>query len=688
MVATHSGWCLRKLTYYSANDKAVQWLSSADQVLVIDKGKVSILTDEEEMTRYAETAVISSPPEVEDEDAVPEALDNVKAELEFARASQGTRATDIGLYATMLQAVPRLIVIAVFVSCASIALIESFPPIYLRLWMQQDATNNLYIIGMGVLTVVAVAVFNGGNWLYQMSVMPTVSMSLHDVFVEKVMSATLSFITSTNSGVLLNRFSQDMTLIGQELPTALYGTVCSACNSIIAILVIASSAQYATICIPISLFMMWVVQHYYLRTSRQVRLLDLESKTPLYAKMSETQRGVETIRGLGWQEQTIKKSIQLVDDSQVPYYYMFIIQRWLYVVLALLGCGVASVLSAMALYLTDTASQASIGFGLTNINHFTMATVKFIQRFTKLETSLGAIARLKTFIEETPSESDEGREPAPDHWPSQGVIEFANVSARYTSEGDAVALSDVSLQIEAGEKVVIIGRTGSGKSTMLLTLLNFLDMTGNITIDGVDISTIPRQQLRSRLTTLPQDSIELFGSVYDDLLPFEKKTFQESEKSKPGKEKAANPDFATFEGRDKDRVAELESILEKVHLLDIIKKKGGVDAVTKDLHLSSGQRQLFNLARAILHKRRTGSKIVLMDEVTSNMDFETDRTIQELLDTEFGDCTRIIISHRTTERTKYDKLVMMQDGKIVSVKEAKMTEVPTQVTPPAMSIKE
>lgn len=202
--------------------------------------------------------------------------------------------------------------------------------------------------------------------------------------------------------------------------------------SIISMVVVASSAEYAAICIPALLFTMWAIQYYYLRTSRQIRLLDLESKTPLYAKMNETQTGVETIRGLGWQEQTIKKSIQLVDNTQVPFYYMFAVQRWLYIVLNLIGTAMGIILSAMALYLTDTASQASIGLGLNQIGHFSATTVKFIQRWTQLETSLGAIARLKAFVEETPSESDEGRQPAPETWPSQGAIVFKDVSVRYS----------------------------------------------------------------------------------------------------------------------------------------------------------------------------------------------------------------------------------------------------------------
>lgn len=226
---------------------------------------------------------------------------------------------------------------------------------------------------------------------------------------------------------------------------------------------------------------------------------------------------------------------------------------------------------------------------------------------------------------------------------------------------------------------------------MILTLLNFLDMTGSVTIDGLDISTVPRHQLRTAMTTLPQDSIETSGTVRENLLPFDVKAKLEKLDMKKddaaaekAKDKASDSEAGATvvekseKGKGLDsaspkdtRAAELETVLEKVHLLDIIKKKGGLDAAAKDLHLSSGQRQLFNLARAILHKRDTGSKVVLMDEVTSHMDFETDMTIQAVLDSEFGDCTRIIISHRATGYANCDKLVTMQDGKVVSVKAMK-----------------
>lgn len=201
--------------------------------------------------------------------------------------------------------------------------------------------------------------------------------------------------------------------------------------SMINIVVVASSAQYAALSIPVVLVLLWVIQYFYLETSRQVRLLDLETKTPLYAKLNEMLSGVEHIRGFGWQQQTLKTSMALINDSQTPFYYMFTIQRWLYIVLTMTGSGMALIVSTMALYLTRTTSQASAGLGLINALSFTFSIIDFIQDWTKLETSLGAITRLKSFVEETPSESDDGRRAPPSNWPPHGAVEFKDVSARY-----------------------------------------------------------------------------------------------------------------------------------------------------------------------------------------------------------------------------------------------------------------
>lgn len=196
-------------------------------------------------------------------------------------------------------------------------------------------------------------------------------------------------------------------------------------------MVVASSASWSALCIPVVLVLLWAIQHFYLKTSRQVRLLDLEVKTPLYAKLNEMLSGVEHIRSFGWQSQTLEQSLQLIDNSQTPFYYMFTIQRWLYIILTLTGSGMSIIIGTLALYLRSSTSQASAGLGLINNLHFTVSWALFIQRWTKLETTLGAITRLKSFVQETPSESDDGCSAQPPNWPAHGAIEFKDVSARY-----------------------------------------------------------------------------------------------------------------------------------------------------------------------------------------------------------------------------------------------------------------
>lgn len=378
---------------------------------------------------------------------------------------------------------------------------------------------------------------------------------------------------------------------------------------------------------------------------------------------------------------------------------MFAIQRWLFLVLNILGTIVAVALVAMAIYWAKTTSQSSIGLGLISVLHISISSSRLVQRWTKLETALGAVARLQSFVSETPTEDDDKKVSAPNNWPSRGAVEFKNVSASYSSEADAEpVLRNISLNIKAGQKVVIVGRTGSGKSTLLLTLLNFLPMKGSIVIDGVDVSTVPHQELRQAMITLPQDSIELPGSVRDSLVPFDllDKLKDSTELAKQGltlgdvakaaeeERKAAQEQASEKESSEKEtpapldeRDAQIVAALEQVGLLEYVNKNGGIHSTVKGMHFSAGQRQLFNVARAILHRQDTGSRVVLMDEVTSNMDYETDKAIQEIMDKAFGDCTRLVISHRATGLVNCDVLVTMQDGRVAEVKQmkGKATEV-------------
>ena len=216
-----------------------------------------------------------------------------------------------------------------------------------------------------------------------------------------------------------------------------------------------------------------------------------------------------------------------------------------------------------------------------------------IKYWTTLETSLGAISRLKSFAADTTSENlSHENESVPKSWPSHGKIEFSHVSAAYTPTL-APVIRNLSLQIPAGQTIGICGRSGSGKSSLITSLFRVLEITsGTITIDGINLSTLPRQTIRASLNGIPQDPVFIRGSARQnvDLL-----------------------------GHTSD--AMIEATLRKVGLWSIIAEKGGID-IPMDVEdwLSHGERQLFCLARATLNP----TKIVTLDEATSSVDLETD----------------------------------------------------------------
>jgi len=163
-----------------------------------------------------------------------------------------------------------------------------------------------------------------------------------------------------------------------------------------------------------------------------MRFLDLECKSPLFTNLTETIDGLSAIRAFGWEHHYSDKNMDRLDTSQRPYYLMYCIQRWLGLVLQLLTGAIAVLLVALALNLRGTTSANLLGVSLSSVVGFNESLIMAMMFWTQLETSLGAVARLKTFEKSTESENtvEETFSPAPD-WPSNGNIEFKNVFARY-----------------------------------------------------------------------------------------------------------------------------------------------------------------------------------------------------------------------------------------------------------------
>jgi ABC-type multidrug transport system fused ATPase/permease subunit len=512
--------------------------------------------------------------------------------------------------------------------------------------------------------------------------------NLHQQALRTLVRAPLSFFTNTDTGVVTNLFSQDLNLIDTELPEATLNTLFCVFQSIGQAVVMLTSSIYLAISYPILGAMLYFVQKYYLRTSRQLRLLDLEAKSPLYTHFLDTLKGIATLRAFGFIPDDIHKNARLVDSSQRAAYLLLMIQEWLNLVLNLVVMVIAAVLTTLAVRLHSNSAFA--GASLYSLMTFGESLSGIVIYYTRLETSIGAIARLKTFNETVTPEDRDGpgeEDIVPDtNWPDRGLVELRGVSARYksttVSESDSesdsnsvasgatkppLALKNITLTIHPGEKVAICGRTGSGKSSLLALLLKLLDPLPSIDnnhdqeppvlIDNIPLHRIHRATLRQRLIAVPQEPVFL-------------------------------PDGSSFRANldptNTATPAECQRVLEAVRLWGFVQERAeGLHAPVTAGTLSAGQRQLFSLGRAVLRAvlrlRSTSScpeegsdnqdqrGILLLDEVNSSVDRETERMMQEIIRAEFRHYTIIAVSHRLEMIMDFDRVVVMDRGEVVEV---------------------
>ncbi|KAE9363954.1 putative ABC multidrug transporter [Stipitochalara longipes BDJ] len=537
----------------------------------------------------------------------------------------------------------------------------NFPTIWITYWtndISSEHPTHSYAYYAGIYALLQfcamISLFLLGFALFIVSI-KRAGASLHQDALRTLIRAPLSFFTKTDTGVITNLFSQDLNLVDTELPDATLYTLFCVFQALGQAAVMLTSSLYLAISYPLLGGLLYIVQRFYLRTSRQLRLLDLETKSPLYTHFLDTVKGITTLRAFGFLPNDILKNARLIDSSQRPAYLLLMIQEWLNLVLDLVVMVLAVLLTTLAVRLHSNSAFA--GASLFTLLSFGENLSGIVVYFTKLETSIGAIARLKMFNEKVkPEDRDDEDVVPPEKWPERGVVELKGVSAKYdavdeTSSSTNLALRNIRLTIQSGEKVAICGRTGSGKSSLIALLLKLLDplpaTANNISIDNTPLHLIERTALRERIIAVPQEAVFL-------------------------------PDGSTFQANlDPWSVSTPEeccAVLKAVDLWKFIEARGGLEAGMSAATLSAGQRQLMSLGRALLRRlvraRIVGAAdggILLLDEVSSSVDQETERVMQEIIKAEFANYTVIAVSHRLDMIMDFDRVVIMDTGEIVEV---------------------
>ncbi|GLA52801.1 hypothetical protein AnigIFM63604_009680 [Aspergillus niger] len=456
--------------------------------------------------------------------------------------------------------------------------------------------------------------------------------------------APLFWLSEANSGDILNRFNQDLELTDMTLPLAAINTTkgmlsdeaLGAC--LLKMIILFVVANYMSLTVPPLLIVCYFLQRYYLRTSRQVRLLSIETKAPLYQHLSETLSGVSTIRAFRRQQWFERNNLLFVDDSQKCVYTLFMIQQWLTLAMDLLACGLVVLLMILIVFSRDSFDSGSSGTAIVTLMSFTQSLARLLKFWSLTESCLGAVSRIKTFAETVPSEAQSKHSDADSSfsmhekvtWPSQGAIELVNVVAAYRSHP---VLKSVSMHIEPGDKVAICGRSGSGKSSLVLCLGGLLPIqSGTVQIDGVDLSNVCSEDILKRLSVVPQDPCFLPGTIRLNI----------------------DPDEALSE-------AALEGVLKATHLSAIVQNMGGLDAELEPGLWSAGQGQLMALARAMARR----SRILILDEAMGRVDAATQSLMERIVASHFNDCTILSIVHRYENISAFDKIALFEDGVLV-----------------------
>lgn len=462
---------------------------------------------------------------------------------------------------------------------------------------------------------------------------------LHEQMLISVIRSPMSFFETTPLGRIINRFSNDIYRIDQLLARVFSQFFSNLVQVSFTLFVITyNTPPFILLIAPLG-FLYIYYQRRYLRTSRELKRLDSVSKSPIYAHFQEALGGISTIRAFGQQDRFTFINESSMDVNLQAYFPSVSANRWLAVRLEFIGSIIIFCASGLSIAMIGSGhvTAGTIGLAMSYALQITQSLNWIVRMTVEVETNIVSVERVLEYSNlpsEAPAIIENHRPPAA--WPQTGEIVFNNYSTRYRPELDLV-LKDISLNIKPREKVGVVGRTGAGKSSLTLVLFRIIEAAGgSISIDGIDISTIGLQDLRHKLSIIPQDSQAFEGTLRENIDP-----------------------------NDEYDDTDLWRALELAHLKDHVvnNMEGGLDAKIAELgsNLSLGQRQLLSLARALLIR----SQILVLDEATASIDVETDRNIQRTIREEFKDRTIITIAHRLNTIADSDKIIVLSEGRLV-----------------------
>ncbi|GAB0087981.1 hypothetical protein DMENIID0001_023540 [Sergentomyia squamirostris] len=523
-----------------------------------------------------------------------------------------------------------LILVAIlFIQTQVVASISDY---FVAVWTHQgeyhEATNFYLILNGCLVTSIFVLAIVRSVSFYEICI--KASQQLHDSMLKGVIGTTMHFFETNPSGRILNRFSRDLGSVDELLPKVLLDAIQMILSICGAILVTATVNPVFLVPTAFLGIIFITVRQWYLKSSRNIKRLDGITRSPVFTHLAASLSGLSTIRAFGTEARLIDEFDTLQDFHSSAWYLFICCTSAFGQILDFLCVIFVAIVIFTFLLLNNQMIGDKVGLAITQSLALTGLLGWGTRQSAATSNALMSVERIIEYKQLDPEPQPTIPTAPVKFWPLYGGIVFDNVVFKYHKDAEPV-LKGISFNISPREKVGIVGRTGAGKTSLISALFRMAIIEGKILIDETDTSTLSLNDLRSRLSIIPQDPVLFSGTLRKNLDPFE--------------------DFNDDE---------LWQALNEVELRDIATNENGLDMPVKagGNNFSVGQRQLICLARAILRNNR----ILVLDEATANVDPRTDALIQSTIRNRFKNCTVLTIAHRINTIMDSDRVLVMHNG--------------------------
>ncbi|KAJ7461841.1 hypothetical protein B0H11DRAFT_117745 [Mycena galericulata] len=462
------------------------------------------------------------------------------------------------------------------------------------------------------------------------------SRSIHRQLIESILGTTLRWLDITPASRVIARFTADITAVDGPILNVFLGFIVVTLSIVFSFGAVVLLTPLFSVPGVLAAIIGGAVGQLFIKAQLSVKRESSNAKAPVLGHFSAAIGGLTSIRAYGAQGPFIEESLRRINKYTRAARILANLDRWVGVRLAAVGNLLAAILATYLVYFERERAN-NVGFSLNMAAGFSIRILYWVRLWNDVQIQGNSLERIQQYIdiEQETKPTEAGKPPA--HWPSSGELVVEKLSARYSPDGPKV-LQDISFHINSGERVGIVGRTGSGKSSLTLALLRCIYTEGTVHYDGIPTASVNLDALRSNITIIPQMPELLSGTLRHNLDPFDQY------------------DDATLNSAL--RAAGLFSLQDEMEegrlVLDSVISSGGSN-------LSVGQRQILALARAIVRD----SKLLILDEATSAIDYKTDTVIQTSLRNELKpDVTVITVAHRLQTILDSDKIMVLDEGRI------------------------